>query len=118
MLVKLSDAQCGITLGSCLRWGLTRPSSPVKRAYQLLAYPLAYLLATRRESYSTPPPFRRKGAVTERIMELRRPLAEIAEGRGISIDRERLSERGRELFFGDITDLSHREYRARSVEAE
>ena len=115
MLVKLSDARSGLDFWSCLRWGLSAHSSPIKRLYEVIAYTIAYLIATRGESYPVPDEFQKKGAVPQAIVERQRTLAEIEEAYDITIDRDALSERGRELFYGDITDISYREYREQSA---
>lgn len=110
---KICDFQCGITLPSCLRWTLhhehhyilerkrSLPLEFVKRLYDAVTFPYAYLRALPLESYETPPQFRRKGTLERRIDEERRTLPELEAEYGVTVDREGFSEAGRRAFLPD-----------------
>jgi glycosyltransferase involved in cell wall biosynthesis len=106
---KIADAQVGIDFLSCLRYSVSHPRyyvleterGPLGRAaksvYDLVTYPLAFWRARDRESFDTPPGLRRRGTLERLIHEQRTPLSVIEAEYGVSVDRDALSARGREL---------------------
>lgn len=107
---KTCDFQCGLSFWSCVRWALSHeaygifteprpfPWRVLKAGYDLATFPYAYLKARGRERYETPPAFRRKGALEEVISRERMTLSEIEAAYDVSVDRDALSETGREKF--------------------
>ncbi|WP_129115807.1 glycosyltransferase [Halegenticoccus tardaugens] len=107
---KVADAQVGIDFRSCLRWSARHPRyhileerrGPVGRAakslYDLLTYPAAYYVARDRPRFDTPDGVRRRGTLERLIARDRKPLSEHEAELGATVDREALSERGRERF--------------------
>lgn len=106
---KVADAQCGLTLGSCLRWSLGSGGYHVleerrgplgtaaKSAYDLVTYPVAFLAATNRQSFETPTAFRRRGRLEAEIAAAMGTVADLERRLDVTVDRSRLSDRGREL---------------------
>lgn len=108
---KTCDFQMGVSLSSSLQWALSpnhpyvierergRIGTALKRAYDLVTYPVSYLRARDRERVSLPARFRRKGTLEWVIRDRARWLSEIETEYGVTIDRSRLSERGRNVFY-------------------
>ena len=107
---KVADAQVGIDFWSCLRWSVSHPRyyileeerGPLGRAakslYDLVTYPLAYYAARELPQFETPPGLERRGTVERLVAEARKPLSELEAEYGVEVDRDSLSERGRQLF--------------------
>ena len=110
---KVADAQVGIDFWSCLRWSVSHPryyileeergplGTAAKSLYDLVTYPLAYYAARDLPRFETPPGLERRGTVERLIADHRKPLAELETEHGVEVDREGLSERGRELLCRD-----------------
>ncbi|MFW6173884.1 MAG: glycosyltransferase family 2 protein [Elusimicrobiota bacterium] len=97
---KVIDFQVGITFFSWLEWALF--SSPkrsfLRIIYNLIACPIAYLIAKTRKQYETPEEYRKKWALRRKFDEIKGTISEIEEIYNVEIDRSKLSERGREIF--------------------
>lgn len=108
--VKVCDFQVGIDFWSCMRWALrheryhvfeeqrSAPARLLKKGYDLVTFPLAYLLARSKEQYETPAGFRRKGTLGRTVHEERKTLSEIEAEYGVEVDRSRISDAGLERF--------------------
>lgn len=114
---KACDFQQGITFRSAIRYTF-RPSHPyilerergafgtlLKRMYDLITYFYAFVLARSRDRYTVPDRYRQRGAVEQSIQQNQRWLREIEEELDISIDRDALRQRGREIFYS--AEASH-----------
>ncbi|MFB6137288.1 MAG: glycosyltransferase family 2 protein [Halobacteriaceae archaeon] len=107
---KVCDFQSGVTLSSALRWTLHHehhyvleerrplPLEFVKRCYDLVTLPYAYLLARGRERHAAPPGFRRKGTLEEWIVANRMTADELAAHHGFEMDWDGFSDAGRRAF--------------------
>lgn len=103
---KVADFQSGISFWSYVTWLLyshreVADFTVKKIVYDLLVLPLAYLTAQFRETHEAPDGFERKLDLPVAREERRRSLSQIEEEYGITVDRSNLSERGREIFYGD-----------------
>jgi len=107
---KICDFQSGISFWSAIRWALS-PGHPyvyekhrplpielLKRLYDLLTYPYAYLRVLERDQYEAPEGFDRKGALERTITRHRKPAPELAADLGITLDCSVLSPLGRRAF--------------------
>lgn len=107
---KICDFQSGILFWSAIRWALS-PGHPyvyekrrplpvelLKRLYDLLTYPYAYLRVLERDQYEAPEEFDRKGALERTITRRRKPAPELAADLGITLDCSVLSPLGRRAF--------------------
>jgi glycosyltransferase involved in cell wall biosynthesis len=106
---KRADARVGLAFDSCLRWSVAHERHGIlererglvgrlaKSAYDLLTYPVAYWQARGTERFETPAAFRRRGQLERAIATHQKPLADHEAELGVKMDREALSERGREL---------------------
>ncbi|WP_058827318.1 glycosyltransferase family A protein [Haloferax sp. Q22] len=108
---KVADAQCGVTLTSCLKWAATAPTSPLersrpplthamKRGYDCLTFLLAYPVAASRESFPTPTPMRDRAEFDRRLRRVQATAAEHESRLGVTVDRSSLGEAGETAFFG------------------
>lgn len=107
---KICDFQTGITFRSAVRWTLHHehyyiledrrrlPAEFIKRVYDLVTLPYAWVKASRRERWAAPSGFERKGALERTIAEQMVTLSELERQYDISIDRDRLTETGRAYF--------------------
>lgn len=94
--VKVADFQVGISFASYLAWSLEKP--PHLLAYHVITSVICYVWAQFREQYKTPPEFRTKGAIDSELQARKMTLDEIELAYGVSIDRDRLSPTGEQLF--------------------
>ncbi|MFB6129206.1 MAG: glycosyltransferase family 2 protein [Salinigranum sp.] len=107
---KVCDFQSGVSFPSTIRYTLhhehyyileERRSPPiefVKRLYDLVTYPYAYLKALPKTRHAAPPEFRERGALERRIAETRMTLSELEAEYGFEVDREALSPAGRRAY--------------------
>ncbi|QIO24128.1 hypothetical protein [Haloarcula sp. JP-L23] len=97
--VKIAQLRMGTRFWSSVRWTVSQRSwsSPVLY-YELVSYPIAFLLAVLRGYYDPTPGFERRVDYWEKVVSKRMTISEIEHEFDISIDRSVLSERGRELF--------------------
>ncbi|SEO82230.1 Glycosyl transferase family 2 [Halogranum amylolyticum] len=107
---KVADAQVGIDFLSCLRWSVSHPRYYIleerrgplgrvaKSLYDLVTYPLAYYAARELPRFETPPGLERRGTLERLVAEARKSLSELEAEYEVSVDREALSARGRQLF--------------------
>lgn len=107
---KVADAQVGIDFLSCLSWSVSHPRYYIleerrgplgrvaKSCYDLVTYPLAFYAARDLPQFETPPGLERRGTVERLIAEARKPLGELEAEFDVEVDRDALSERGRQLF--------------------
>jgi glycosyltransferase involved in cell wall biosynthesis len=93
----VTDFQSGVTLDSYFRWALGE-SGP-RAVFLAVTAPLAYLLAMRREQYDVPAPYHNKVEFKQTLDQLRQTLPEIEAEFDVEIDRDQLTERGREIFY-------------------
>lgn len=110
---KVADAQVGLDFWSCVVWSIAHPRYYVleerrglvgrlaKTAYDLVTYPLAYYAARTHPQFETPPGLERRGTVERLIAESRSTLGELEAEYDVEVDRNALSERGRDLFCPD-----------------
>ena len=110
---KICDFQSGISFWSTIAYTIyhehfyileERRSPPVefvKRLYDFVTYPYAYLKALGGHRHEAPSEFRKRGALERRIAETRRTLPELEAEYGFRIDRDALSPAGREAYLPD-----------------
>ncbi|WP_311172592.1 glycosyltransferase [Halobellus ordinarius] len=110
---KICDFQSGISFWSTIAYTLhhkhhyileERRSTPVefvKRMYDLVTYPYAYLKSLSRHHHDAPPEFRRRGALERRIAETKITLPELEAEYDFRVDRDALSPAGREAYLSD-----------------
>jgi glycosyltransferase involved in cell wall biosynthesis len=110
---KICDFQCGISFLSAMRWTLHHehhyilerrrplPLEALKRLYDCVTFPYAYLRALSLESYETPLQFRAKGSLERRIAAERMTLSELEAEYGVEVDRSGFSDAGRRAFCDD-----------------
>jgi hypothetical protein len=107
---KICDFQSGISFWSTIAYTLHHPHyyileerrsrsvEFVKRLYDLVTYPYAYLKSLPRHKHEAPPEFRRRGALERRIAETRMTLPELESEYGFRVDRDALSPAGRKAY--------------------
>jgi glycosyltransferase involved in cell wall biosynthesis len=107
---KICDFQSGVSFPSTLRWTVSHqkstlfererslPAELLKRLYDLVTFPYAYLVALGRDRHPAPPEFREKGAIGRKIEESRMTLSELEAAYGFEIDRSTFSEAGRRAY--------------------
>jgi glycosyltransferase involved in cell wall biosynthesis len=107
---KICDFQSGISFWSTIAYTLhhehyyileerrSQPVEFVKRLYDLVTYPYAYLKSLTGHRHDAPPEFRRRGALERRIAETRRTLPELETEYGFRVNRDALSPAGREAY--------------------
>lgn len=93
----VTDFRSGISLLSYMKWGM-KQKSPRGLLLFLLA-PLAYIKSFTEGRYNNPGRHRDKGKWMDQKDKMKLTLRGIEEELGISIDREELSELGREIFY-------------------
>jgi len=110
---KISDFQSGISFPSTIAYTLhhehyyileerrSRPVEFVKRLYDLVTYPYAYLKSLSGHRHDAPPEFRQRGALERRIAETRSTVPELESEYGFRVDRDALSPAGREAYLPD-----------------
>lgn len=94
--VKTADFQVGFSFWGYLRWSIGRELPLIP--YHVATTVISYLIALPRTSYETPETFRHKGKIDTYLREEALTLQEIEDEYGIEIDRNQISERGREPF--------------------
>ena len=107
---KVADFQSGISFWSCLAWTIrhehyyileeerSQAVEIVKRLYDLVTFPYAYLKALPKDRHEAPPEFRHKGAIEREIAESKMTLTELEAEYGFDFDRSQLSEAGCKAF--------------------
>jgi glycosyltransferase involved in cell wall biosynthesis len=103
-----TDVQVGLSVWKLAKW-LVRKGSENRWAYvQLVLLPLAYMRASMRESYTTPERYRDPRFLFQEMKKARKTFKELAEHHGFDIDHSALSDRGRDVFFIDISGYNYR----------
>lgn len=107
---KVCDFQSGVSFWSTIRYTLHHdhyyileekrplPLEFVKRLYDLVTYPYAYLKALPEHRHEAPPEFGRRGALERKIAETKMTLAALEERYGFRVDRDELSPAGRRAY--------------------
>lgn len=98
------EFRSGVTLSSFLWRSLGQlRAQPRLNTFRLIACVTAFLVALRRGRHEPPTSeFKRMGALKKRIKKESRTLPEIESDFCLMIDRDALSETGREIFYGDV----------------
>jgi hypothetical protein len=110
---KVCDFQSGISFWSTIAYTIhhehyyileeerSPPVEFVKRLYDLVTYPWAYLQALGQHRHEAPGEFRRQGVLERRIAETRMTLPELEAAYDFHVDRDALSPAGREAYLPD-----------------